>query len=232
MGVVYLGYDPELDRRVALKILRGGTSDANRLSLLREAQAMARLTHPNVVAVHDVGEHDQMVYIAMEFIEGGTLSAWLDARPRSTREVVALFLLAARGLEAAHARELIHRDFKPEHRLLRKCLSTQRELGSRRRGSPAVPPAPARLDRAFARAGQLAHDGRENTPQKFLVIPAPSPGSPRRSWCGVCTSSELCGAASRTSSDSWLSLGGRGAARGAAQSFLLDEQFSVIHQSR
>ncbi|MEM7160723.1 MAG: serine/threonine-protein kinase [Myxococcota bacterium] len=115
MGVVYLAYDPELDRRVALKLLRGHTSAKNRRALLREAQAMAKLTHPNVVAVHDAGEHDGTVYVAMEFIEGTTLTEWLRAGSRSWREVLEVFLGAGQGLRAAHEHELIHRDFKPDN---------------------------------------------------------------------------------------------------------------------
>jgi tetratricopeptide (TPR) repeat protein/predicted Ser/Thr protein kinase len=115
MGTVYLGYDPELDRRVALKLLRGGSSPRRRTALLREAQALAKLTHPNVVAVYDVGEHDGRVYVAMEFIEGVTLRTWLQASERSWREALDMLRLAGRGLQAAHAQQLIHRDFKPDN---------------------------------------------------------------------------------------------------------------------
>ncbi len=115
MGAVYLGYDPELDRKVALKLLRDQTSPKNRQALLREAQAMAQLAHPNVLTVHDVGEHGGRVYIAMEFVEGGTLAQWLRAGARPWREVLEMFLHAGRGLQAAHERELIHRDFKPDN---------------------------------------------------------------------------------------------------------------------
>lgn len=113
MGTVYLGYDPELDRRVALKLLRWGKSEERRHSLLREAQAMARLAHPNVVSVFDAGEHEGTVYVAMEYVEGQTLERWIQQRPRSWRELLDKFLDAGRGLGAAHKSGLIHRDFKP-----------------------------------------------------------------------------------------------------------------------
>ena len=80
---------------------------------------MARLRHPNVVAVHDVGKIDERVFIAMEFVEGGTLKQWLRARPRTRQEVLAVFLQAGRGLLAAHEAGLVHRDFKPKTRSLR-----------------------------------------------------------------------------------------------------------------
>ncbi len=117
MGVVYAAYDPQLDRRVALKLLSAARSvdTRGRSRMLREAQAMARLTHPNVVAVHDIGAAEGRTFIAMEFIEGQTIKAWLLQSPRPWREVLRVYLAAGRGLVAAHAVGLVHRDFKPDN---------------------------------------------------------------------------------------------------------------------
>jgi len=125
MGVVYSAYDAVLDRKIALKLLRADRTREDELQaaharLLREAQAMARLSHPNVLSVHDVGTVSDRVFIAMEFVDGGTLRQWLEERPRSFREVLSIFLQAGRGLQAAHAVGLIHRDFKPDNVLLSK----------------------------------------------------------------------------------------------------------------
>jgi serine/threonine protein kinase len=122
MGVVFAAYDPQLDRKVALKLLRAGitynTKDA-RTRLRREAQAIAQLSHPNVVGVYDVGSTDDGdLYIAMEFVEGDTLTSWLKKYPRSWREIVDVFVQAARGLVAAHSVGLLHRDFKPDNVLV------------------------------------------------------------------------------------------------------------------
>ncbi len=122
MGVVYLAYDPQLDRGVALKVLRPGASSADRGAaqdrLLREAQAMARLSHPNVLPVYDVGMVDSHVFMAMEYVEGHTLGQWLEHDERSWREVIDVFVGAGKGLAAAHAAGLVHRDFKPENVML------------------------------------------------------------------------------------------------------------------
>jgi serine/threonine protein kinase len=121
MGVVHAAYDPSLDRRVALKFLV--TQDPARQSvrearLVREAQAMARLSHPNVAVVYEVGNFEGSVFLAMEFVDGVDLRAWLAEEPRSRAQIMDVFLGAGRGLAAAHAAGIVHRDFKPENVLL------------------------------------------------------------------------------------------------------------------
>jgi predicted Ser/Thr protein kinase len=119
MGEVYVAYDPELDRKVAVKILRARSADGE-ARLLREAQAIAKLQHPNVVVVYDVGSFRDTVFIAMEFIDGRTLGHWMHAVPRSWRETLRVFQAAGRGLEAAHELGMVHRDFKPDNVMLTK----------------------------------------------------------------------------------------------------------------
>ncbi len=114
MGVVYAAYDPDLDRKLALKVLNDGqTGELTKLRLLREAQALARVSDPNVIQVYDVGTVDARVFIAMEFVQGVSLRDWIDGGPRSLREITGAFAQAARGLLAAHRKGVVHRDFKP-----------------------------------------------------------------------------------------------------------------------
>jgi eukaryotic-like serine/threonine-protein kinase len=112
-GVVYEARDPELDRRVAVKVLRPEASE-QRERLLREARSLARLSHPNVVTVYEVGSFERGVYVAMELVEGVALKRWLEY-PRGSNEIVGVLAQAARGLAAAHARGVVQRDFKPEN---------------------------------------------------------------------------------------------------------------------
>jgi tetratricopeptide (TPR) repeat protein len=119
MGVVVQAHDPELDRLVALKLVRADIGDhAYRDRLVREARAMAQLEHPNVVRVYDAGVAGGEVFVAMELMRGDSLGRWMREAPRPWREVVARFVAAGRGLAAAHAVGLVHRDFKPDNVLV------------------------------------------------------------------------------------------------------------------
>jgi tetratricopeptide (TPR) repeat protein len=122
MGVVWAAYDPELDRRVAIKLLHyeagGSRGDKARRRLVHEARAMARVSHPNIIAVHDVVEVDDRVFMIMELVTGRTLGAFLRDPSRGWREVVELFIAAGRGLAAAHDQGVVHRDFKPDNVLV------------------------------------------------------------------------------------------------------------------
>jgi hypothetical protein len=119
MGVVSLARDPELRRAVVIKLVRPDVHDVEfEARLRREAQAMAQLSHPNVVQIFDIGRHGDRVFLAMEFVPGQTLDAWLIERERTTQEVIGIFLQAGAGLEAAHRAGLLHRDFKPANVLV------------------------------------------------------------------------------------------------------------------
>jgi serine/threonine protein kinase len=119
MGVVYRAHDPQLDREVALKLLRSARAgeQVSVLRMLREAKSVAKIRHPNVVTVYDAGEVDGRVFIAMELMRGTDLGKWFGQR-RDWRDVVRVMLQAAQGLRAAHEAGLIHRDFKPDNVVL------------------------------------------------------------------------------------------------------------------
>lgn len=152
-GAVFTAYDDVLDRRVALKVLRGGQTDPD--ALLPEARALAQLRHPNVVTVHEAGVFEGQVFVAMEFVAGGTLRDWLEAQPRTPAEVVAMLSAAGRGLASAHAAGIAHGDFKPDNVLVAEdgprvadfglSRATTSEATDSGGGSPAYM-APERLD--------------------------------------------------------------------------------------
>ncbi|MBK9757472.1 MAG: serine/threonine protein kinase [Nannocystis sp.] len=120
MGVVFAGFDLELDRKVAIKLLLvdRGEGSIGRTRMMREAQAMARLSHPNVIQIYETGTFRGQIFLAMEYVSGRTLDAWQSARRRPWREILAMYLQAGRGLAAAHAVGIIHRDFKPDNALV------------------------------------------------------------------------------------------------------------------
>jgi serine/threonine protein kinase len=121
MGVVYLAWDPQLGREVAVKLVRArplANTTKLRARLLREARILAKLRHPNVVTIYDAGEHGGEVFLAMEYVPGHSLREWQENEQRPLVEVLRLYLEAGRGLAAAHAVGIVHRDFKPDNVLI------------------------------------------------------------------------------------------------------------------
>jgi hypothetical protein len=186
IGEVFAAHDPELNRIVAAKMLRpglAGQSPEARARFQREAQAMARLSHPNVVAVYDVGSVGDRVYVAMERVEGPTLEAWLAERPRGWREVLEVFVQAGLGLEAAHAAGLVHRDFKPSNVIVGDRVRVA-DFGLARVAAEAEPtevPAATVLDGVVTQTGATLGTPAYMAPEQRAGGP-PSPRSDQYSF--------------------------------------------------
>jgi tetratricopeptide (TPR) repeat protein len=188
MGEVYAAYDPELDRKVAVKLLRvrpgnGVSFVEGRQRTLREAQAIARLQHPNVVVVYDVGTFQDQVFIAMEFVEGTTLSMWLHEVERSWREVLKVFVAAGRGLLAAHDKGLVHRDFKPDNVMVgRDDLVRVMDFGLARQVSA---PGAGTTERGMPALPRAQPDGEGAAILATLVLNGPPPAESESSSSGA-----------------------------------------------
>jgi tetratricopeptide (TPR) repeat protein len=175
MGEVFAAHDPELDRPVALKIVKpamGGGSPEARARFLREAQAMARLNHPNVVSVFDVSSVGERVFVAMELVEGPTLADWLADGPRPWRDVVRVFLEAGRGLEAAHAAGVVHRDFKPSNVILGKRVRVVDFGLARGLYAPSPSSAPTVLEGVVTQTGGALGTPAYMAPEQRQGAPA------------------------------------------------------------
>jgi serine/threonine protein kinase/tetratricopeptide (TPR) repeat protein len=181
MGAVYAAYDPELDRKLAIKLIlaprRGDDEDQQRL--LREAQATAQLNHPNVITVHDVGTHAGRVFVAMEFVDGGTLREWIESGPHPWRAVLERMIAAGRGLAAAHRVGLVHRDFKPANVLVGSDGRLRvADFGlARRVGAPSEPTTPNPILSSSALSDERV-TGRHTTLSSKLTMTGARVGTP------------------------------------------------------
>ena len=186
VGLVYAAHDPQLDRKVAIKLMQPearSRCDVGeiRARMLREAKAIARVTHRNVVAVHDAGlTADGTVFIVMEFIEGQTVKKWRSDRMRAWREVHEVFVQAANGLLATHCAGLLHRDFKPENVLIgRDGRVSLVDFGLARSASLSTTLADSfewaeisTVDRTLTRSGTLIGTPAYMSPEQILRRPA------------------------------------------------------------
>jgi predicted Ser/Thr protein kinase len=168
MGAVYLARDLTLDREVAIKLHKAGSGSER---LHREAMAMAKLAHPNVVTVFEVATVDDRLYVAMEYVRGETLRGWLSAGPHHWRQIIALLLEVGGGLAAAHAAGLVHRDFKPENVLVGEDGRPRvGDFGLARVGS-----SPSTTFRRYVPSTPPPIAEANETPATAETVPAPPP---------------------------------------------------------
>ena len=175
MGQVLRGFDPQLDRFVAIKrLLDADTANDSRERLVREAQAMARVVHPNLVSVFDAGLDPQGgVYLVMEYVKGPTLAQWLTESTRSWRQILQHFAQAGRGLAAAHAAGLVHRDFKPSNVLVKDDVAKVTDFGlalayaQTEATGPREAPSASRISSRVTQAGVNAGTPAYMAPEQF-----------------------------------------------------------------
>jgi tRNA A-37 threonylcarbamoyl transferase component Bud32 len=165
-GAVYRARDPQLGRDVAVKVLLEHTEE-RAARLLREAQAMAQLSHPNLVVVFDAGIDRDRVFLAMELVEGMALRRWLDTPSRSWRERLAAVIAAGRGLAAAHDAGIVHRDFKPENVLVDRAGRIKVADFGLSRAEPAVGPAPVVVSSDLTMTGSLLGTPAYMAPEQY-----------------------------------------------------------------
>ena len=163
MGTVLKAYDEQLDRAIAIKLLHRDVAEHASDRLRREAQALAKLSHPNVIQVHEVGEAEGQTFITMELVKGKTLREWMEEKPRDWRECVRVYLQAGRGLAAAHEAGLVHRDFKPDNAIIGKkgqIRVLDFGLARQTRGAEHIEDRPNDLDTGtLVLATSLTHTG-------------------------------------------------------------------------
>jgi predicted Ser/Thr protein kinase len=187
MGVVYSAYDDELERKVAIKLLRTDRrGEGAEARLRREAQAIARLSHPNVIGVFEVGRHGGALFVAMEFVRGQTLRQWLTGSPTAP-EILDAYLQAAAGLAAAHEAGLIHRDFKPDNVMLGedgrvRVLDFGLAAAAGEAVAPENRPPESGLDTKLTVTGTLMGTPGYMAPEQLEGLPA-NAASDQFSWC-------------------------------------------------
>ncbi len=198
MGIVCAAYDEKLDRKVALKLLHAQGSEQAQLRLVREAQALARLSHPNVVQIYEIAEVEGLTFLVMEFVEGVTLREWLSAERRDRAAILAVLDAAGRGLVAAHAEGLVHRDFKPDNVMIRRdgrvlvmdfglARGEAAERSESKQGSATIQPdeptsasddAPTSLARRLLDTNTLPHFERSSPLSNDLTVTGSLLGTP------------------------------------------------------